>query len=105
MKSETTTKVMSYEDIKKELKERNVLLSDIASAQKVSKAAIYNVAQGKAKSIRIAQVIASLLGKPISQVFGDLYNQAENMTKEERVNSILSALDSNTPLPIKSMAQ
>ncbi|MEC8325890.1 MAG: helix-turn-helix domain-containing protein [Pseudomonadota bacterium] len=93
---------MSSEHIQSELRNKDILLSDIAEALEVSKSLVSKVAASQSKSIRVAESIAHALGKPLTEVFGEFYQEDKRKAvnpRTERKQQIINAIRTNQPIP------
>lgn len=92
---------LSSEEIKQQLSQRDILLSDIAQALDVTGCLLTSVIQG-GTSRRVAQAISNALNLPINEVFGDKYNKPPQRGRKDRTlrkEEIKQALLNNKHVP------
>ncbi|MBQ4814270.1 helix-turn-helix transcriptional regulator [Pseudoalteromonas luteoviolacea] len=92
-----TQKLTSREIIEK-LKPKDICYTDIAAALEVSPGHVSRIANGEAKSRRVAQAICSALEMPLDQVFGGMY-EPKNRNRDARKTQIVLALRKGSPIP------
>ncbi|PAJ69411.1 hypothetical protein CJF42_26175 [Pseudoalteromonas sp. NBT06-2] len=99
---------LEFEKIKQQLKNRDILLTDIASALNLSTSHVTLVAKGGSTSKVVAKAISNCLGLPIEQVFGEKYNDVNKRgpkDRSKRRQEIKKAIINNQTVPHKeSMA-
>ncbi len=104
-----TLNQMTFDEIKKSLKARDVNFTDIANALEVSLGHVTNVARGSAHSKNVANAISLSLGKSLTEVFGNQYDGSTKRgpkDRTERKQVIYEALRNQKPVPAPhSMAQ
>ncbi|WP_419147542.1 helix-turn-helix domain-containing protein [Pseudoalteromonas 'SMAR'] len=96
MKPNSKPTRLTYEEIKFQLKQKDIYLSDIAVALKVSRSHAYQIASGRAKSKRVAEAISRCLGLTLEQVFADEYTNVSRDKRDQRRKQIAAVI--NTPL-------
>ena len=93
---------MTFSEIKTQMKERDILFSDIAEALNVTRSHVHTIANNKAKSSRVANAIALCLGKETSQVFGDTYTGCDigrGQHRKSRQIEVIKAIRANSNIP------
>ncbi|ESP95054.1 MULTISPECIES: hypothetical protein [Pseudoalteromonas] len=101
-----TYTTMSYEDIKKELSNKDIQIEDIAKAKRVSNSHVANVARGAVQSFVIAEAICLALNKKRTEVFGNKYLTKPKRGPKDRTqrrNQIIEAIQAGQPVPDPSM--
>ena len=98
------TNIIESESIKTQLKQKNILLSDIATACNVSSSTLTAVLNRKGQSLPVATAICLALNKPVIQVFGDVepyYNPKKRGPKDrsKRTAQVVEAIRSGQPVP------
>ncbi|KPH64147.1 hypothetical protein [Pseudoalteromonas porphyrae] len=103
-----TSKKMTFAEIKKTLKERDVTFTDIAKALELTPSHVRNVAFGSAKSKPVAEAISLSIGVTLESAFGDEYlttSKRGPKDRTERKQAIYTALRNQQPVPApQSMA-
>ncbi|WP_300583246.1 hypothetical protein [uncultured Pseudoalteromonas sp.] len=104
-----TPNKMTFEEIKKTLKERDVTFTDIAKALEMTPGHITNVARRDARSKNVANAISLSLGLSLTEVFGNEYDGTTKRGPKDRTarkQVIYEALRNKKPVPAPhSMAQ
>lgn len=98
-----TSTQLTFHQIKERLSERDILITDIAEALKVTSPHVTLVAKGTSSSFKVANAISLSLDLPINQVFGDKYDQPGKRGPKDRTKrkqQIFTALRKNKPVPI-----
>jgi DNA-binding XRE family transcriptional regulator len=84
MKPNSKPTKLTYQQIKEQLEEKDILLSDIADVLGVSRSHAYQTAKGQSRSKRVAEAIAKCLDLKISDVFGNDYENVQARSKSCR---------------------
>ena len=93
-----------HEQIKENLKIRDITFSDIAAAKKVTSSHVGRVAQRKTYSLPVAQAICLALDKPLNVVFGDVdayFNPGKRgrPNRSIRTAQVVKAIAAGVPVP------
>ena len=103
-----TSKKMTFEEIKKTLRERDITFTDIAHALEITPSHVTNVAKRTARSKPVAEAIALSLDLEFAEVFANEYDGTTRRgpkDRTERKQQIYAALRDKQPVPApQSMA-
>ncbi|ENN99794.1 MULTISPECIES: helix-turn-helix transcriptional regulator [Pseudoalteromonas] len=94
-----------FEDIRKKLLEKDILLSDLAEGLNVTRAHVYSIAKRNNKSKPVADAICSALNMSIEEVFGDTYQDHQARGRQDRAarkQQVINAIRNNQPIPESS---
>lgn len=97
---------LTFEEIRTNLLNRDILLADLADGLKVSRAHVYSIAKRVNKSQRVAECICNALDMTIEEVFGKTYtnHQAKpKLDRADRKQEIINAIQNNKPIPAPSL--
>ncbi|QLJ09760.1 helix-turn-helix transcriptional regulator [Pseudoalteromonas sp. MT33b] len=91
-----------FEDIRNKLHEKDILLTDIAEALKVSRSHVYSIAKRLNKSQPVAEAICSALELTLEEVFGDTYVGHQPRGRKDRASrkqQVINAIRNKKPIP------
>lgn len=98
------TNIIKSDSIKSLLRQRDICLSDIATACRVSSSTVTMVINRKGQSLPVAKAICLALDKPLELVFGDVesyYNPKKRGPKDrsKRTAQVVEAIRKGQPVP------